>query len=653
MRDIGQIAQRVSRLEYYTSLSLLEKDAQQLQILDSAGLDRFKNGILVDNFTGHGVGDVTNPDYKSAVDPDKQILRPSFLIESIDMIANTSGTSNVIRRPRDVFLKVNFTGANTTNITFNETVSGSTSGTTGRLKYNTSANGDLLLLENETGSGFTVGETVTGATSGLTATVVTVTRPDVGPLATLDYDHNDLVVQPFHSTEFRISSAEFSDFIGTIELNPDFDNWVDTTTKPDLIINHEGNYDNWLALTNAWGTQWNDWNTIVSGSVVTDEYLLEDKGNYTVDTSLSGGRIKRDTYENKIFISNETVEERQSRVGINIKAKPYVNKETLGNRIIDVDIIPYLRSRRVEFTARGMRPATRVFPYFDDTLVTDHCKPTGGSLGGNLVTDAGGSVSGEFIIPNNSTIKFRVGSKPFTLKDNATGSTTDYTTIATATYHGQGLSQIEQEAITSTREPIFVKEEITETRTTFTDIGRIRKDNDLIATNIFKPSPPCRRGCSRCFLAGTPVTMEDGSIKHIENIELGDRVMNGGIVGATAKLLTDNIYEYKGIYVAGSHAVKEDGIWIRVEDSEIGKPLNDGNMHVVYTLSVENHVLDIEGITFTDFLEADTQALLLKIQDKFPFETWEDHMYQDIQAQTKILALNKGLTNSGFHSTLQ
>ena len=188
MRDIGQIAERVSRLEYYTSLSLLEKDAQQLQILDSAGLDRFKNGILVDNFTGHGVGEVINPDYKAAVDPRKQILRPSFLIESIDYIANTSGTTNVIRKPRDVLLKVNFTGANTTDITFDETVSGATSGTTGRLKYNTSANGDILLLENETGSGFTVGETINGATSGLSATVTTVTRPDNGPLATLDYD---------------------------------------------------------------------------------------------------------------------------------------------------------------------------------------------------------------------------------------------------------------------------------------------------------------------------------------------------------------------------------------------------------------------------------------------------------------------------------
>ena len=76
MRDIGQIAERVSRLEYYTSLSLLEKDAQQLQILDTAGLDRFKNGILVDNFTGHGVGEVINPDYKASIDPRKQIMRP-------------------------------------------------------------------------------------------------------------------------------------------------------------------------------------------------------------------------------------------------------------------------------------------------------------------------------------------------------------------------------------------------------------------------------------------------------------------------------------------------------------------------------------------------------------------------------------------------
>ena len=48
MRDIGAIDKRVENLEYYTSLSLLEQSAvnkQDLTILDSTNLPRFKNGI--------------------------------------------------------------------------------------------------------------------------------------------------------------------------------------------------------------------------------------------------------------------------------------------------------------------------------------------------------------------------------------------------------------------------------------------------------------------------------------------------------------------------------------------------------------------------------------------------------------------------------
>jgi hypothetical protein len=301
-----------------------------------------------------------------------------------------------------------------------------------------------------------------------------------------------------------------------------------------------------------------------------------------------------------------------------------------------------------------MRPATRVFPYFDDTLVTAHCKPTGGSLGGNLVTDAGGSVSGEFIIPNSATLKFRVGSKPFTLKDDGgAASTTDYTTIASATYHGQGISQIEQETITSTREPIFEKEEIEETRTVFTDVARVRISNDLIKTEIINPAPPCRRGCRRCFLAGTPITMEDGSIKHIEELQLGDRVKDGGLVDGLGSFLADNIYDYQGIYVAGSHAVKEGGIWKRVEDTDLGKPLNDDATHIVYTLGCENKRIDINGITFTDYFETDHQELLLKQQDSFDFEGIDFGDYNESREGKQINALNGQLTQSGFYSTLQ
>ena len=57
MKDISRIAQRVENLEYYVSLNALEKKTSDMAITDQNGLDRFKNGILVDNFTGVGVTD--------------------------------------------------------------------------------------------------------------------------------------------------------------------------------------------------------------------------------------------------------------------------------------------------------------------------------------------------------------------------------------------------------------------------------------------------------------------------------------------------------------------------------------------------------------------------------------------------------------------
>jgi hypothetical protein len=66
MRDIGNLDKRIGNLEYYTSLSLLEQNAlnkQDLTILDSTNLPRFKNGIVVDSFDGTSVADVTNNDY--------------------------------------------------------------------------------------------------------------------------------------------------------------------------------------------------------------------------------------------------------------------------------------------------------------------------------------------------------------------------------------------------------------------------------------------------------------------------------------------------------------------------------------------------------------------------------------------------------------
>ena len=60
-----------------------------------------------------------------------------------------------------------------------------------------------------------------------------------------------------------------------------------------------------------------------------------------------------------------------------------------------------------------------------------------------------------------------------------------------------------------------------------------------------------------CFLAGTMVSMADGTRQAIETIELGAQLALGGMVFAVGRFLVKDLYDYKGIKVAGSHMVLE------------------------------------------------------------------------------------------------
>jgi len=74
MRDIGKLERRIERLEYYTTLSILEQQAFNTQIKDDIGLDRFKSGIIVDSFENHAVGNLSSLDYKCSVDTQQSVL---------------------------------------------------------------------------------------------------------------------------------------------------------------------------------------------------------------------------------------------------------------------------------------------------------------------------------------------------------------------------------------------------------------------------------------------------------------------------------------------------------------------------------------------------------------------------------------------------
>lgn len=74
MRDIGTIEKRVSNLETVTTLSLLEVNTKSLQVRDAAGLDRFKSGFFVDDFSTSRFVDSNFSSIE--VDTDAQELRP-------------------------------------------------------------------------------------------------------------------------------------------------------------------------------------------------------------------------------------------------------------------------------------------------------------------------------------------------------------------------------------------------------------------------------------------------------------------------------------------------------------------------------------------------------------------------------------------------
>lgn len=92
MKDIYGLDQRLTRLEYYQTLSLLEAQAKDYTIKDENGLDRFKNGIFADPFNNHFLGNVSNFEYNIAIDPEQSIARP--IIEKNDVDLKIGATSN-------------------------------------------------------------------------------------------------------------------------------------------------------------------------------------------------------------------------------------------------------------------------------------------------------------------------------------------------------------------------------------------------------------------------------------------------------------------------------------------------------------------------------------------------------------------------------
>ena len=86
MKDIMDIDRRVERVEQLVGLSIVEQSALNANVRDAVtGLERFKNGIVVDTFGDHSKGDVGSNQYRCSIDPKESHLRAPFVSTQIDL----------------------------------------------------------------------------------------------------------------------------------------------------------------------------------------------------------------------------------------------------------------------------------------------------------------------------------------------------------------------------------------------------------------------------------------------------------------------------------------------------------------------------------------------------------------------------------------
>lgn len=137
----------------------------------------------------------------------------------------------------------------------------------------------------------------------------------------------------------------------------------------------------------------------------------------------------------------------------------------------------------------------KLYAFFDGIDVTSYCKSTdssGNFVSNDIVASSNGSVYGIFTIPNNSSLKFTVGTKIFRLTDSSTNDSTQGTTTTSGEFKftSQGLSQTKQNTIVSTQIPQIKSETVTETisvsnirNSTSTTVSRVGEQQVVFASS--------------------------------------------------------------------------------------------------------------------------------------------------------------------------
>ena len=319
MKDIGDLDTRITSLEYYTALSLLEKETEALTIQDAKGLDRFKSGFFVDNFKTHQIQDQSNEDFSCSIDTYNGELRPSHYTTSIDMVLATAAIAGIGASVPD-----------TLDQRFNNQL----------------------------------------------------TDPNIrktGDLVTLNYADLVYMQNIFASRVESVNPFLVTNWTGTLHLYPSSDIWVDQ--KVIKTSEFDVNGPDFVASTQTIGIdeakgfaeiEWGSWvDTVVGREArpvdVTSTSSSTKQLNATDDVTTTTTKVVRTTTDVQLLS--------RTRDGVAFRKSPHIKKQTIGSRVLNRSNILYMRSRNIEFTGTRLRPRTQVYPILDNQNMVDYMAP--------------------------------------------------------------------------------------------------------------------------------------------------------------------------------------------------------------------------------------------------------------------------------------
>jgi len=171
----------------------------------------------------------------------------------------------------------------------------------------------------------------------------------------------------------------------------------------------------------------------------------------------------------------------QTRTGVLTEVFENIERTSNGFRSIANTLIPFARSKTITFTAKSLKPFTRLYVYFDKRVVNIYVTPaSSGAIGttfsnfsnvaspvagSNLISDSVGNCEGTFTIPDpkiSGNPRFPTGDLDFVITadpnnsqvGDASNEIIARQTYAEANYSAKGTLDTQQETIISTRNAI-------------------------------------------------------------------------------------------------------------------------------------------------------------------------------------------------------